>query len=172
MAKQIVKVSEIMDGKVPNLPQARGFPRPVVMVDQFTGFYSNRYSDAEFLNKTYPVPYTAHDASLADIDNKRYRECMEDILCIVCGDACPDDDRFGIWSEALGHDKMPVATRPPRWGDEPGPFHEKCAKLTLARCPHFVASNNGVPDGAGRYVTYSAKPNLPLEIIQMKNNTL
>lgn len=112
----------------------RGFPRPTMYVREIQSW---RYTDDErntMSHQTYPVPYTAHDDSLARLHVGRVKDCTSFRNCIVCGEWCPDDE---VWVYLNGVNG---------YVEDSGPFHEKCMRLTQAKCPmvkHSIADDGG-----------------------------
>lgn len=86
----------------------KGFPRPRI----------------ENKGKVYPLPYTAEEKSIAVLHDDRFKECLIGRLCIVCGEGVNSDACFAILKSGVVF-------------GESGPFHEKCAKMTLFLCPHM-----------------------------------
>lgn len=85
----------------------KGFPRPRI----------------ENNGKAYPLPYTAEENSIANLNDPRLLECINGGLCMICG-------------ESVG-DRSFAMLRDGNFFSESGPFHEKCVKMTLFLCPHI-----------------------------------
>jgi hypothetical protein len=92
----------------------KGFPRPRATVN----------------SKSYPVPYSADEKSISNIDDARMRECLNDQLCIVCG--TPVDTTCHVMLQANEWHPEPLLMA------ESGPFHDKCLTMTLNMCPHLI----------------------------------
>lgn len=107
----------------------RGFPRPVFDTDRTKDRYP--HNDGSY-NRFLPTPYTALTSSIAMLDEERARECLVDVVCSVCGDEVDFNDQGWI----------PVLFKDNHLPYEAGPFHEKCAYLTLKMCPHIAKDDS------------------------------
>lgn len=101
----------------------RGFPRPVF--DTETIGLGN--GDRRFL----PTPYTAETSAVSVISEARASECLRDVVCSVCGEEVDFTDEGYIT----------VLPKRNRLTYESGPFHLKCATLTMKFCPHIAKSD-------------------------------
>lgn len=111
----------------------RGFPRPQMHVAKTTTNFSTDESGTtkyglsygeKWDDKTYPIPYTAEEHSISTLHSERLRECVVNKNCIACG-------------EAVEEEIVTVMYQGNKIFSESGPFHEKCARLTQAMCPHI-----------------------------------
>lgn len=102
----------------------RGFPRPVFDTR------NNTWLSKE--NRTFlPTPYTATTDGIAVISEHRASECLKDVLCSVCGEEVYFTDNGYI--TVLPKNNLLTY--------ESGPFHPKCATLTMKFCPHIAQSD-------------------------------
>lgn len=144
MDTKIVKMSDVTISSE-GIPNRKGYPRPQVLFDD--NLPEGRISTIDpddIRGKVYPVPYTAAKDSLADVDHERYAECRQDQLCLVCGLHVESARFFAIWdSQGWGRfDGGYHHSDAGGWSDEPGPFHDKCARLTFSKCPAFRFTKN------------------------------
>lgn len=86
----------------------KGFPRPKI----------------ELYGKQFPLPYSAREDAISLLSDERHLECVRDCVCLVCGDPVEDENSFALLKDEKFH-------------AEAGPFHDKCARLTVAMCPHI-----------------------------------
>jgi hypothetical protein len=108
----------------------RGFPRPVFDTEDMKklAWYGNHGTYNRFL----PTPYTALTDSIAMLSEERASECLRDVVCSVCGEAVEFNE----------HGWIPVLFKDNHLPYEAGPFHEKCAYLTMKLCPHIARSDS------------------------------
>ena len=105
----------------------RGFPRPLFDTKPMrSSSVYNTYEYPRFL----PTPYTAQTEAIAMLSSERARECLVDSVCSVCGESVEFNEQG--W--------MTVLFKNGKLTYESGPFHEKCAKLTMTMCPHIAHS--------------------------------
>lgn len=102
----------------------RGFPRPVF--DIRTQPWMNQKN-----RRFMPTPYSASTDGVATISEVRASECLSDVVCSVCGEGVDFNERGYI--TVLLKDNILVY--------ESGPFHPKCATLTMKFCPHIAQSD-------------------------------
>lgn len=106
----------------------RGFPRPMFDTQEHPAWNSKGYEHSRFL----PTPYSAKTNAIALLSDARAAECLRDVVCSVCGEPV-DFNEHGWITVLFKEDHLCY---------ESGPFHDKCATLTMKLCPHIANSND------------------------------
>lgn len=103
----------------------RGFPRPVfdMQTIEWTKIEGRRF---------LPTPYTATTEAVSVISEPRASECLRGVVCSVCGEEVDFTDEGYIT----------VLPKNNHLTYESGPFHSKCATLTMKFCPHIAKSDD------------------------------
>lgn len=104
----------------------KGFPRPVFDTQEHPPWMT-KYKYNRFL----PTPYTAKTSQIALLSDERARECLRDVVCSVCGEQVEFNEQGWIT----------VLLKNGHLCYESGPFHDKCATLTVKLCPHIANSD-------------------------------
>lgn len=127
----------------------RGFPRPriehgVTTSNPYMG--RNGSYGKKWENRSYPVPYTASDTKVSNIDAVRLNESINNKVCGTCGDPV-EEDLVGL---IIYNDKARLGsvTQEQRNGwlhRESGPYHLKCLALNFTMCPMLAETKLYAP---------------------------
>lgn len=121
--------TQVHDTDLENGIMRRGFPRPVFDTKDMQRNVQNMYQTYTY-PRFLPMPYTAQTHAIALLSDERATECLTDMVCSVCGEQVELNEQ--------GY--LPVLFKNGFMTFEAGPFHEKCAKLTMTMCPHIASS--------------------------------